>query len=431
MDSDIIKIHSVLQDANLPSSINDLKNPTEEYVIRLITAFLREFHIDVDAINKPTLEQQDIMTYSGNLDIIGILNLYTAMAQICDRIYINDLCISDITSPGPKRIRKQAKFLANFVLYTNNKISDIQSQIDKIKSKGKELDDISNKREEILEEINKKALLNAKQQSLKEKYLTEIEKVRWRIKENNQGKLELDAKILDAQKRMQKSMEVCWSSKTEATELNKAVATLKTEDVQFPEKYETQLRELEEQYKLKQVEREIMRVDFHNKKCLIQEREGNLSFAQAQINKISEANNIYELLKKECMEIDHLKKQIDVLKANVDTLEAERLSMQEELSEDSDINEYRVRCKERLAPLRSMMADLTRKKRAAEVKVQEMQTRYGEIYLQTMGVENASAKIEEETSVFVKNCQDLYDNEMMTESSLHAIGKQGKFERKF
>lgn len=51
MDLDIEKIHSILTEANLPSSINDLKNPTEEFIVNLIDTFLRRFHIDVNAID--------------------------------------------------------------------------------------------------------------------------------------------------------------------------------------------------------------------------------------------------------------------------------------------------------------------------------------------------------------------------------------------
>lgn len=55
MDLDIEKIHSILTEANLPSTINNLKNPTEEYIVNLINTFLRRFYIDVSAIDKVTI----------------------------------------------------------------------------------------------------------------------------------------------------------------------------------------------------------------------------------------------------------------------------------------------------------------------------------------------------------------------------------------
>lgn len=46
------------------------------------------------------MEQQDIMQYCEDSTIIGLINLHIVMVQICDRIYLKDLCITDITSPG-------------------------------------------------------------------------------------------------------------------------------------------------------------------------------------------------------------------------------------------------------------------------------------------------------------------------------------------
>lgn len=46
------------------------------------------------------MEQQDIMSSCEDFTIIKLINLYVAMAQIYDRIYVKDLCITDITSPG-------------------------------------------------------------------------------------------------------------------------------------------------------------------------------------------------------------------------------------------------------------------------------------------------------------------------------------------
>lgn len=55
MDSDVEKLQSLLLDSNLPSTIHDLKNPTEDFVINLIITFLTRFKIDVNSINKVNL----------------------------------------------------------------------------------------------------------------------------------------------------------------------------------------------------------------------------------------------------------------------------------------------------------------------------------------------------------------------------------------
>lgn len=50
MDLSINKIHHILLDAALPSTIEDLKNPTEDYIMNLLKAFLSQFNIDVNLI---------------------------------------------------------------------------------------------------------------------------------------------------------------------------------------------------------------------------------------------------------------------------------------------------------------------------------------------------------------------------------------------
>lgn len=55
MDLSINKIHHILLDAALPSTIEDLKNPTEDYIVNLLTVFLSRFCIEMNLINQVRL----------------------------------------------------------------------------------------------------------------------------------------------------------------------------------------------------------------------------------------------------------------------------------------------------------------------------------------------------------------------------------------
>lgn len=50
MDFPVNKIHPILLDAGLPSTIEDIKNPTEEYMMTLLTSFLSRFGINMNLI---------------------------------------------------------------------------------------------------------------------------------------------------------------------------------------------------------------------------------------------------------------------------------------------------------------------------------------------------------------------------------------------
>lgn len=59
MDPNLNKIHNTLLDAELPSTIEDLKNPTEEYIINLLTRFLQYYSINVHAIKQVNPYKKD------------------------------------------------------------------------------------------------------------------------------------------------------------------------------------------------------------------------------------------------------------------------------------------------------------------------------------------------------------------------------------
>lgn len=52
MDLSVNTIHRILLDASLPSTIEDLKNPTEDYVVNVLTTFLSRFFINMNLIDQ-------------------------------------------------------------------------------------------------------------------------------------------------------------------------------------------------------------------------------------------------------------------------------------------------------------------------------------------------------------------------------------------
>ncbi|XP_043525154.1 probable kinetochore protein nuf2 [Frieseomelitta varia] len=417
MDLDIEKIHSILTEANLPSTINDLKNPTEEYIVNLINTFLRRFYIDVSAIDKPTMEQQDIMSSCEDFTIIKLINLYVAMAQIYDRIYVKDLCITDITSPGSKKVRKQAKFLANFILYATNKESDIEEKVNEIQNRAKILHDILEKKNETEEAINNNTQHVKKQLLIKEKYIAEIQKLQSKLEKNNKKHIELVTRMSPAEEEKQKAMELCGTYKAQALKLSKAITELQSEIVKSPEEYKKRLNELEQQQSTKIEEREIIQEAFQDKKCLIEKQQNVLTFIQEQLEKFTEIRDIYDRLKKIKVQEVTTRKQVDTLR--IDVAEFERkLVVQKDHNKEDEINEIQMQCEERLSPLRSLNAQLLSNKKSCKEKLEEVQIQYNEDCLELKKIQNTIKKLENETAGLFKNYQDLYNNEISIEKVL-------------
>ncbi|XP_012244193.1 probable kinetochore protein nuf2 [Bombus impatiens] len=417
MDLDIEKIHSILTEANLPSSINDLKNPTEEFIVNLIETFLRRFHIDVNAIDNATIEQRDIMSYCEDSSIIALINLHVVMVQICDRIYLKDLCITDITSPGSKRVRKQAKFLANFILYATNKESDIEDKVIEIQNRAKILHDMVEKKNEILQAINDKALHISKQLSIKEKLIAEIQKLQSKREKNNKKQIELAAKITAAEEEKQKTVELCGTYKAQALKSNKTITELQSEIVKSPEEYQKRLSELEQQLSAKVKERETIQAAFQDKKCLIEQQKNELAFIQELLEKFTEVRDIHDRLKKIKVQEDTIKKQVDTLRTDVSESE-KRLVVQKDHDKEDEINELQAQCDERLSPLRNLNTQLLSNKKLCKENLEKAQIQHNEDCLKLKKIQNVIKKLEDETAGLLKNYQDLYNNEISSEKSL-------------
>ncbi|XP_076760040.1 uncharacterized protein LOC143428792 [Xylocopa sonorina] len=417
MDLEIEKIHNILIEANLPSSINDLKNPTEEFVVNLINAFLRRFHIDVNTIEKATLEQQDIMLHCEDTNIIGLINLHIAMVQICNRIYVKDLCITDITSPGSKRVRRQAKYLANFILYATNKETDLKDQISEIQGRVKLLQDLLGEKNKVLQTVKDKALHIAKQLSLKDTCTAQIQKLQAKLEKNNKIHVELTARMTVAEERKQQAVELCGTYKAQALKLSKTIAELQSQIVKSPEEYQMHLNELEQQQSAKVKERETMQEAFQDKKHIIEQQTNILTFIQEQLEKFTEVQDIHDRLKKISVQEDSAKKQVDILKTDVVELE-KRLDSQKDQNKEYKIDVIHAQCEERLSPLRNLCTQLISNKKLCKEELEKVQGQHNEYSLKLERMQNMIKKLEEETVALLKKYQDLYNKEILTEMTL-------------
>ena len=417
MDSDIEQIHNILLEANLPSSINDLKNPSEEFVVNLLNTFLKRFWIDINALDKPTIEQQDVMSNCDDTDVVGLINLHGAMVEICDRIYIKDLCITDIISPGSKRIRKQAKFLANFILYVTNKESEMNDKIFEIQQKAKMMQDTLDRKNELLKDINDKALHTAKQLSLKEKYTAETEAIQFRLEKNKKRVIKLITIMTAVEEKKQEATQLCIADRAQALKLSKTIAELESEIVTSPEDYKTRLSGLEKELTFKGKERDIMQEACQDKKYAIEQQKNILTFIEEQLDKFSEVRDAKDELKEISVKEDGIKKQVELLRNDIKEFE-EKLEAQKDQRKETEVDELQVQYEERLSPLRNLAVQLLSNKRISKENFEAVQVQHNEDRIKLKKMQSDVKRLEEDTTVLLKNYQDLYDNEVLTEKAL-------------
>lgn len=133
---------------------------------------------------------------------------------------------------------------------------------------------------------------------------------------------------------------------------------------------------------------------------------------------------------------ENIKKQVDTMKNDITEL-IKKHKMQKD-HQGSTLDEIHVQTKERLTTVRELHTQLLRylllsaiylyeicliiinicysNKKLAVVKLEENKALYNESCMNKNKIKDLIKKIEEETSTFIKNCQELYNNEIQNVS---------------
>ncbi|KYN16738.1 putative kinetochore protein NUF2 [Trachymyrmex cornetzi] len=408
--SDVEIIHSTLLDAALPSTIEDLKNPKEDYVVNLLTTFLTRFGINMSLIDQPIPEQLGAMTCFEDSDVINLINLYVVVAQIFDKIFLHDFCLTDITSPGQKRLRKQAKFLSNFVLYAMHKKSEYNDRMDQIQTISKLLEDLKERKTHVSESINAKVIHKANQLSMKEKLEDDIKYMQSIIEKLNKKEMELEIMKSDVDKENQKAKELRGSVKTAAGKLFKMITEIQSEVVHSPKEYQSRLDEIEKQHKLKEEERSTMQEAIQEKKQSIKQIGEKLNFVQKISDDFCILADTYKELKAKNTKINNIIKEIDSLN-NVWSESKTKLAMHKD-KVDTEKNELQTYNEEDMISVCNLYSELLSEKKIQKTKLDKAQDCLNEKSLEKNKLQVDIKKIEEETRAFVNSCQENYDKEI-------------------
>ncbi|XP_011137632.1 kinetochore protein nuf2 isoform X2 [Harpegnathos saltator] len=421
MDLPVNKIHRILLDAGLPSTIENLKNPTQEYIMMLLSSFLTRFGINMNLIDQPTMEQCAIMSYFKDSDTINLTNLHAALTQIFDKIFLRDFCITDITNPGQKRLRRQAKYLANFILYTMQKKLEFNDRIDEIHARSRLLEELKDKKAQIVESVNRKTLHEEKQLSLMKKLESDMQHMQLKIEKNNKGELELEVIRNKAEKENQEAKELCVSVKTTVMRLSKVIEGLQSEVVHSPERFQLRLNELEEQKNLKMEERVIMQEAIQDKKHSIKKIETELNVVQKMNDELATLKTIYEQLINQKAQSDIIKKHIESLK-NTWIEHQNRLAVYK-VQVNTEKNEIQSRHEEDIARLRDLHERLLSEKELKTAQLCTKKVGFNAKCLKRNQLHEEIRRKEEKSSALVHSLQEIYNNEIADELELREAYK--------
>ncbi|KAL6442410.1 hypothetical protein ACFW04_002564 [Cataglyphis niger] len=409
----INKIHDILLDAALPSTIEDLKNPTEDYIVNLLTTFLSRFSIDVNLINQPIPDQHIVMTYYEDSDIINLINLYIVLTQIFDQIFLHDFCFTDITNPGQKRLKKHAKLLSNFVLYTMHKKPEFNDKNDQIEATLRLSEELKERNAQVIELINNKAKHKTSQSSMIKKLDSDIQHILSQTEKINKKVLDLEALKNEAEKENQIAREQYGSVKTAMGKLSKEIAELQSEVVYSPEEHQSSLNELKKQKKLKLEERDMIQEAIQEKKQSIKQIGEKLSFVPKMNEIFSTLTDVEKELINKKTKLNNIPKQIESLN-NILKERQNKLAMHKDQMA-TEKSKLQLQHEEDIAPLLNLYNQLLSEKKEQKAKFDANQACFNEKCLKKNKLQADIKKKEENISVLIHNWNKIYDNEITNE----------------
>ncbi|XP_033230783.1 probable kinetochore protein nuf2 [Belonocnema kinseyi] len=415
--------YNVFSEAELPVSEIDVAKPSKDFIVNLITAFFNKFHIDGYLIKQPTQEQLDSLVFQDRElydELIKLINMHVAMSGIFEKIFVKDFQLIDITSPSPKKTKKLTKFLANFVLYYRNKLSEIEGSVNDIVHRREKIDQLISKKRDALEKIARSKAYRQDQSVYNEKLRKEIEEVRKRTEKITTGMGEKKEQVRLLEQDRQKVAQVYGDKKSEALEVTNKTAGIQAQVVESPEGLEAQLRDLEKQKDFKTKERELKYDSIKEKKKLVERRESIQDFIHKEAEKLTQVKKLHQEKTKVAKQLESVKKELEEIQDAILKLEKDR-EIQESHCSASEIEELNLQVETRLAPLRDQAALLSIERKDLDAKFKHEQEKHREVVSHLNRVLEEITTLERETCTFLKQCQELYNNEISEDLQLRKI----------
>ncbi|KAG8036050.1 hypothetical protein G9C98_004629 [Cotesia typhae] len=414
MDFSPESVYSLLTELGFPVTMEDLKNPTESFMIKFLTEFCQRFHIDAHTLTQLTFEQVEVLKVTGEQNashVTALLNLSEVISIIGEKIFVKDFSVTDITAPGAKRTRKIIKFLANFALYAEGASIKMQEETDKIFTQAQEIENTKKKSDELKEKMNKKAADMATMMAQIEANNEKSEEIKTRMK-RRQEKIEMTRKHNeDLLKTSSKWREIYANKCSEVSKLESISQQLKAKIVDDPSKGRLQLQELQKEQVDKEEKKAATEEAIQQKKPVIQHFEKLLNFIQQSHSKLPDTFKWQKRVMEESKRFEVLDRQLQELK--------EAVSNEEKLSHEDDeallqeeVKKYETEHENNLVKLRGVQTKLTSEKKVLEEKIDELRTKQLDFLSELDKTRGKIAESNCKTKEFLKQCKELYNEEI-------------------
>uniref|UniRef100_A0A1B6L419 Kinetochore protein Nuf2 N-terminal domain-containing protein n=1 Tax=Graphocephala atropunctata TaxID=36148 RepID=A0A1B6L419_9HEMI len=178
---------------NFKCTLQDLRNPTEEFVTNFYSCWLQEFEVDIVNVSQIQFSQMSIVgsyqdAYSGAIPRINLLRSIRAFDVV------QDFGMLDIISPTPKRTQANLRAIIEFYNWSDFCVCSLIDKKKDLNDRQKNLKSMMKEREDLKEKLNTTIKTIAQIQDVKKQLEDEILSLQKRASELNPEKQMLKSK---------------------------------------------------------------------------------------------------------------------------------------------------------------------------------------------------------------------------------------------
>ncbi|XP_046733821.1 kinetochore protein Nuf2-like [Diprion similis] len=425
MDKDVEKVYTILVETNYPVSLEEVKNPTSECMIKVVLTFLSGFSIDGNTIQRATFEQEQNLSYPETYhEMISIINLHQVMVKICNQIFIKDFFITDLSSPGQKRARRLIGTLVNFVLYAQNKSEELIEPLNTILTRLNTLNEHVERKDKNMQFRKDIVLENSKKAAHKEKYLKQIQEIKSRVEKRNKAHATDEERAQNAKLAKEKEQQNHETIKQQLFKINENIAEMESTIVKSPEEYEAQLANNGQLYAEKEEKLQTLVEKLRAKSELNSQFERVKDFIIQEHEKFSKVRDAHH----KSTELDkvhaELSRQLNEVQAEIQILHEESANPVTDDNDPITVNEAQALYQQQLASHREMHNKLLSRNQEVQYKFDEASICCQKSRTKRELLTKTITKLEEEIAQLLKDYQDTYTSRIQKEVEIEKLWKK-------
>ncbi|KAG9446008.1 hypothetical protein H6P81_012136 [Aristolochia fimbriata] len=403
-------------------TVEDLKNPTSEFVCSLYSAFsdsidpLGDDPLQVSFGSLDLLENPD-----AHISSVQIVNLYVKMKELISSICMMNFTMADLIRPKRDRTIKFISGIINFLLFREEKLNLMKPIVDKVNLLEERCTELETKKSELMLNISEHEMRSKTEQPMVDELQAEVNELRQTIQNLNKQQMsiralcqklkdktkEIDVKISGAELKLLES----------AQENNKLSSSI----VQSPDKLQGAL----EEKKLIQAEMQLSeRVAMES----VQEKSSNIEVYTKAVTKLSKHLQKMQSLQELVNSAKTVGKDIKDLKAKLNDEGRMDMSLEAKIVEyghkaEQAIELERATKMERDLKHRETLKELSNVKSEVEAKLRELDLREMKVQDMVAEVDNINSKISAIREAGLAKQQDIYIKFEEIFSEVHSYSK--------